>query len=108
MLINTANYTYSPNHATLADVPATTRVGAFGTLSGKTSTNGIADASDVQFGSISAGTIAQACIIAKRTMYDNTSALIAYYDAGVGLPVTTDGGPLTIQWDNGTNRIFAL
>jgi hypothetical protein len=34
--------------------------------------------------------------------------LIAYIDTATGLPVTPNGGDITIAWDSGANRIFKL
>jgi hypothetical protein len=31
-----------------------------------------------------------------------------YIDAATGLPLTPNGGDVTIQWDNGANKIFKL
>ncbi len=34
--------------------------------------------------------------------------LVAYIDSATGLPVIPNGGDITITWDSGANRIFAL
>ncbi len=34
--------------------------------------------------------------------------LIAYIDTATGMPVTPNGGDITIAWDNGANKIFKL
>ena len=40
---------------------------------------------------------------------ESTSNLIAYMDTGMtGLPVTPNGGDITVQWANTSNRIFKL
>lgn len=104
----TEEYTYSPYHASLADLPAASRVATSGTLSGKTSTYGVADADDVTFAAVQAGTVAHAMAVYKATGTELTSRLICFYDQAVGLPVTTDGGNITVVFDNGSNRVFSL
>jgi len=39
---------------------------------------------------------------------ESTSRLIAWIDTGTNLPVTPNGGDITVQWDAGANRIFKL
>ena len=34
--------------------------------------------------------------------------LIAYIDTGTNLPITPNGGDVTVAWDSGANRIFTL
>ena len=34
--------------------------------------------------------------------------VIAFIDTATGLPVTPNGGDITITWDNGANKIFKL
>jgi hypothetical protein len=47
-------------------------------------------------------------------IYDDTPAteatknLIAFIDTATGLPLTPNGGNVTVQWDAGANRIFKL
>lgn len=108
VLVDTGAYT--PNLAThqfLSDVPVGARIATSGALSGKTTTAGVADASDVTFSSVT-GTSCEALVIYKDTGVAGTSILIAYIDTATGLPVTPNGGDITVVWDNGTNRIFKL
>ena len=108
MLVGTANYTYSPNHASLADIPALARIAVSGTLTGRTVAANVFDADDVVFLSVS-GNPANAAVLVKYTGVDVTSPLIAYLDqAASGLPVNPSGGNITIQWSSGSNKIFAL
>lgn len=108
VLVDTNAYTYSPNHLSLADIPAAARVATSGTLSGRTSTAGVADADDITFFAVSAGTVAEAVVVYKSTSTELTSRLIAYYDQAQGLPATTTGGNISVFWDNGTNRMFSV
>lgn len=101
-------YTFSQSHANFSDVPSGSRIGTAVALSGKTTTDGIADASDTTFTSVTSGSTAEAVVIYKDTGTESTSTLIAYLDTATGLPVTTNGGDIIIQWDNGSNKIFKL
>lgn len=105
-LVDTGTYTVNlATHEDLADV--TGIVATSGNLSSKTVTAGVADAADVTFPAVS-GSSVEALIIYQDTGVAATSRLIAYIDTGTGLPVTPNGGDITIQWSNGSNRIFKL
>ena len=107
ILIDTDDYTV--NLATddfLDDVPGASRV-ATATLAGKAAVDGVADASDTVFSSVT-GDVSEAIVVYKDTGTEATSALIAYIDSATGLPVTPNGGDITVQWDSGANKIFKL
>jgi hypothetical protein len=78
------------------------------TLAGKTVTDGVFDANDVTFATVAAGSTAKALVIYKDTGLPSTSPLIAFIDTITGFPLATNGGDISIVWDAGTNRIFAL
>jgi hypothetical protein len=78
-----------------------------GNLASKTSTAGIADAANITLSAVTGSAVSQ-LIIARDTGTDATSPLIAKIDSATNLPVTPNGGDITIQWDNGTNKIFKL
>ncbi len=105
-LIDTGVYTYSSAHDFYDDVVAGL-VGAAVTLTSKTTTAGVFDAADAVVSAVTGNTV-EAVIIYKSTGVDSTSPLIAYIDTATGLPVTPNGGDITITWDNGANKIFAL
>jgi ApbE superfamily uncharacterized protein (UPF0280 family) len=106
LLVDTGTYTVDlANHDNLDDVTGV--VATSGSLTGKTVTNGVADADDVTFTAVTGATV-EALVIYKHTGTAATSRLIAYLDTGTGLPVTPNGGNITVQWDNGANRIFKL
>lgn len=94
-------------HDNLDDIPAIERVAVSGSLTGKTVSNGVADANDVIFASVTGDSV-EALVLYKHTGTESTSRLIAYIDSGVGLPVTPNGGNITVAWDNGADRIFKL
>ena len=59
--------------------------------------------------SVAGGSTGAYIVIYKSTGTDATSALLLYLDTFTsGMPVVTNGGNITIQWDNGTNKIFKL
>lgn len=82
-------------------------VGTPQTLGTKTTTDGVADAADVTFTAVT-GASCEAIVIYKDTGVAGTSPLIAYIDTATNLPVTPNGGNISITWDNGTNKIFKL
>lgn len=82
-------------------------IGTPQTLTSPTVASGVADAADVTYTSVSGASI-EAIIIYKDTGTQSTSRLIAYIDSATGLPLTPNGGDITVQWDNGANRIFKL
>lgn len=76
-------------------------------LGTKTSTAGVADAADITFSAVTGAAVTQV-VIYKDSGVSATSALIARIDTGTGLPVTPNGGDITISWDNGASKIFKL
>ena len=90
-------YTYDDSHEFLSDVPADARV-ATASLTGKTAVNGVLDADDVTFPTVT-GNQSEALVIAKDTGSDATSPLLIYIDAAdSGLPVTPNGGDIDVKW----------
>lgn len=105
-LVDTGTYTVNlATHQFLSDVSGIVATSA--NLASKTATDGVADAADVTFTAVSGATV-EAVVLYKDTGVAGTSRLIAYIDTGTGLPVTPNGGDITIQWDNGANKIFKL
>jgi hypothetical protein len=106
-LVDTGTYTYSASHQYYSSVSAAV-VGTPQTLGSKTVTNGVFDAADVTFSAVSGNSV-EALVIYKDTGNAATSPLIAYLDTvASGLPVTPNSGDISVTWDNGSNRIFAL
>lgn len=105
VLVDTGTYTFSPAHASLADVPPWARIATSGTLTGRTTTNGVADADDVTFPAVAGNTVRAVALFngtAESALY------LCYMDEAAGLPFTPSGGPVQIVWDNSSRRIFAL
>ncbi len=108
VLVDAADYTVDlAAHEFLSDIAAVGRVATSSALSGKTSTDGVADASDITFTAVS-GDTCEALVIYKDTGDATTSPLIAYIDTATGLPATPNGADIDVVFDNGTNRIFKL
>lgn len=102
-------YTYSATHEDIDDVTGGgggTIVATSSNLGSKTVANGTFDAGDVTFSAVSAGAACESLIVYKDTGTTSTSRLIAYIDTATGLPVTPNGGDITVAW-NGSG-IFAL
>ncbi len=91
----------------LDDRAAGSRVAVSGSLGSKTTTAGVADAADVTLSSVT-GDPSESIDIYQHTGTDSSSRLIANVDTATGLPVTPNGGNITVSWDNGSNRIFRL
>jgi ApbE superfamily uncharacterized protein (UPF0280 family) len=106
LLVDTGTYTVDlATHQFHSDVSGI--VATSGNLAGKTVAAGVADANDITFTAVTGSTV-EAIIIYKDTGVSGTSRLIAYIDTGTGLPVTPNGGDITVSWDSGANRIFKL
>jgi len=106
-LVDTGTYTYSAAHDFYNDVSAGV-VGTPQTIANTTIASGVFDGDNVTFTSVTGNSV-EALVIYKDTGNAATSNLIMYIDTGVtGLPVTPNGGNITITWDNGANKIFAL
>ncbi len=91
----------------LDDIVAGARVATSGNFAGKTVTAGVADANDVTLSTVS-GDVSESITIYMDSGVAGTSRLICNIDTATGLPVTPNGGDITIQWDSGANKIFKL
>jgi hypothetical protein len=104
-LVDTGTYTYSASHDYYNDVSGV--VGTPVALASKTFDNGVFDAADTTFTSVTGASV-EAVVIYLEYGTTATSPLIAYIDTGTGLPVTPNGGNITVAWDNGASKIFSL
>jgi len=103
----------TPNVSTdnaLDDISAGT-VDTSPNLGSKTTTGGVADAANVTFTSVT-GDAADSFSSYYDSTVAATSLLIHYDDAATGLPVTPNGGDITITWADtgldGAGGIFKL
>lgn len=107
-LVDTASYTVAIDTDEFYSTISSAVVGTPITLSGKTSTLGVADANDVSFTGLSGAPSIEALVIYKDTGVAGTSPLIAYIDTATGLPVSAGATQVDVTWDNGANKIFKL
>lgn len=77
-------------------------------LASKSVTGGVFDAADVTYTAVAAGATSEGVVIYKDTGNPATSPLLAYIDTITGFPLATNGGDITVQWDNGAYKIFSL
>jgi hypothetical protein len=82
----------------LSDIAVGARIATSGNLGTKTTTGGTADAADVTFSSVTGASV-ESFVVYKDTGTASTSPLIAYFDTATGLPVTPNGGDITITFD---------
>jgi hypothetical protein len=102
-LVDTGTYTYNSAHNFLNDVSGV--VATSDNLTSKSVTNGTFDAADITWSSVS-GSSAEAIILYYDSGSASTSRLICYIDSATGLPVTPNGGDISVTWDAG--GIFTL
>jgi hypothetical protein len=76
-------------------------------LDNKVTDDGIFGASDITLTGVT-GDGVDSLVIYQDTGDAATSILIAFIDTGAGLPYTPSGGDITIVWDTGSDKIFAL
>ena len=83
-----------------------------GNLASKTQAdadNGVAEAADVTFTAVGGGVDVGEFIIYVDGTAGVSDYLIAHFDTATGMPVTPNGGDITIQWSDTTDlKIFAL
>ena len=105
-LIDTGNYSYSATHQYRSDI-SDNAVISTATLANKTTANGVFDADDATFTSVT-GANCEALVIFQNTGNQSNSRLIAFIDSATGLPILPNGGDITVAFSSGSNRIFAL
>lgn len=104
-LVDTGTYTYSSAHDFYNDL--TGIVGTDQRITTPTVANGTFDGDNVTFTAVSGATVEALVIYRKNSGANTTWKLVAYIDSSVtGLPVTPNGGDITISWN--ASGIFAL
>lgn len=106
-LIDTDDYAVSIDVDEFADDIASGAKVATATFAGNSTALGVCDANDTTFTSVT-GDVSEALVIWKDTGTQSTSPLLVYLDTGTGLPITPNGGDITVTWDSGANKIFKL
>lgn len=102
-LVDTGTYTYSAAHQFLTSLTGV--VGTAQAVGTKTFTNGLFSGGNVTFTAVT-GASAEAIVLYIDTGTAATSQLIAFIDTATGLPVTPNGGDITITWSG--SGIFQL
>lgn len=87
------------------DVTGAGRVATSGNLASKTITAGTADAADITYTSVT-GDISESLTMWQDTTVEATSILLCNIDTATGLPVTPNGGDITVEWN--ASGIFKL
>ena len=105
-LVDTGVYTYSATHQFRNEVSNSAVISST-TLANKTITNGVFDADDATFCSVT-GANCEALLIFQDTGIQTTSRLIAYIDSATGLPILPNGGDISVAFSSGSSKIFAL
>lgn len=98
-LVDTGTYTYNAAHEFYSDlsgiVGTDQEIGAT-----KSYTNGLFDGADCTYTAVTGATVEAIVLYRKNAGANTTWRLIAYIDTGVtGLPVTPNGGDITITWN---------
>lgn len=100
-----STYVFSATHRFVSDL-AVTLNGRSGALTGRTATNGTANAADTSLVA-TAQISCKALVLFKDTGSDASSRLICYIDTATGLPFTPNASQtIPITWDNNVNAIF--
>ena len=105
-LVDTGVYTYSASHQYRNEVSNSAIISST-SLSSKTVTNGVFDADDATFTSVT-GANCEALLIFQDTGVQSTSRLVAYVDSATGLPILPNGGDISVAFSSGSSKIFAL
>lgn len=86
-----------------------------GALASKTVTQGTADAADITFSAVTANANSHVLVVFQASAVTggadvaaSAQRLILWLDTGTLLPVTPNGGDITVAWDNTGNKIFVL
>ena len=98
-LVDTGTYSYSTTHDFYNDLSGI--AGTDQRISTPTVANGLFDGDNLTYTAVAAGASIEALVIYRKNAGANTTwRLVAYLDASItGLPVTPNGGNITVTWD---------
>lgn len=102
--------TYTPELGSdgfLADIASHT-VGTHQALASRAVAGGAFDADDATWEKVAAGRTLKGVAIFKDTGAPETSPLLVYIDVISGFPFVANGSDVTVQWDSGPFKIWAL
>ncbi len=98
-LIDTGVYTYSSSHEFYSSISSAI-VGTEVELTSKTYTNGVLDAADSVFSSVSGSSVEALVLFVKNAGANTTWRLFAYLDTSItGLPITPTGVNINVTWN---------
>jgi hypothetical protein len=108
VVLLSSSYTVNlASHQYLTSIPGGARIATSISITTSLPGAGIADASDITFTSVTGSQVTQ-FVIYRDTGTEATSQLVAFFDTATNLPITPNGGDISITWSNDTNRIFKL
>lgn len=108
VLVDAASYTPAPTtDEFLSDITSGARVAISPALASKSSTLGVANGATVTLTAVT-GAQCSYVVMFKDTGSAATSPLLILWDTATGLPITPNGGDITLQFDTGANKIFVL
>lgn len=100
VLIDTGAYTYSAAHDFFNDLSGVVGAASGMRISTPTVALGTFDGDNVTFTAVSGATVEGFVIYRHNSGANSTWPLVLFYDAaGGGLPVTPNGGDITIAWN---------
>lgn len=113
VLLDLTNYTLDAvAHTNLVDVPALARVAEVNLSTPVALSDGTASADNTVFPAVTGAEVGAVLIYRENNIavpVEADNLLVAYIDSAVsGLPVTPNGGDITILWNGGDGRIFRL
>jgi hypothetical protein len=104
----TSAQAFSAAHKFVSDLTAgNIVVRAAAGVAGKTVTAGVANHSTLTLSAVTGSAIAR-LVYYKFNASDAAARLICYIDTATGLPVTPNGGDITVTPDTGANKLFKL
>lgn len=101
-----SGYAFSVSHEFVSQLGSI--IGTAQPLLNKTITGGVLDADDLDFGALAPGSTIGSVVIFKDTGNTSTSPVLFFLDTVTGLPMSSNGGAVTIPWDNNIKKIARL
>lgn len=92
----------------LDDIAGAAIVFTSGALASKTFTGGVFDAADITISTVSGDQFESLVLLNDTPGASSAKDLILKIDTATGLPCTPNGADITVQWDSGANKIFAI